>query len=406
MKRRKNIAYILVIVSILLFLLSFNRIMSIRRVIVRDKDKVQDNSYVDKYDISKVSLCDIDEILLKIEDSIIDEDITLIINDKKYTYKIKDLGVGINKEKLVNEILEYEESLDYYTIYNSTTKNTFEKKVYDYEFELDDEKLNSFFSELKKVVDKAPIKGKLVMNKNRNLEYVEEVAGYSLSIQENIEIIKQNFLRKDYDKELVLLGKVQYVEDELKTINTKLSSYTTSFDDTQERKYNLIAGAGYIDGTIVYPNEVFSFYEKAGPFNKKGYVWYLGVIGNGVCQVATTVYNAQLLAGLKTVTRYNHGNLPVYVPGGLAATVSASKTFIADYRFKNNYDYPVYISAYVNKNQLTVEFWSNNLATNGLSFKLESVKLGYGSYQAYRYTYKNDILVDKEFLGNSYYYSE
>ena len=128
--------------------------------------------------------------------------------------------------------------------------------------------------------------------------------------------------------------------------------------------------------------------------------------GNGVCQVATTLYNAQLLAGLNTITRYNHGKKSVYVNGGLDATVAVTSGYVTDYKFKNNLDYPIYISAYTNGGKLTVDIWSNKDAKKGIEYKTESVRHGYGSYTAYRHAYKDGKLIKTENLGNSYYFSE
>ena len=65
-------------------------------------------------------------------------------------------------------------------------------------------------------------------------------------------------------------------------------------------------------------------------------------MGNGVCQVASTIYNVSLLAGLPTVERYSHERQMVYVKGGLDATVSerAGKCRL-DFRFKNNLAFPI-----------------------------------------------------------------
>ena len=129
-------------------------------------------------------------------------------------------------------------------------------------------------------------------------------------------------------------------------------------------------------------------------------------MGNGVCQVATTLYKAELLAGLTTVERYNHGKKSVYVDGGLDATVAVTSGIVTDFRFRNDYDYPVYISAFVNDDKLTVEMWSNNTVLEGKEYKTESVKLGYGAYKAFRHTYKDGTLINSENLGYSYYFSE
>ena len=80
---------------------------------------------------------------------------------------------------------------------------------------------------------------------------------------------------------------------------------------------------------------MFSFYKYAGPYNRKGYVFYYEYVGNGVCQIATTIYNTALLGGLEIVRRYPHAALPVYVPGGLDATVASyANGGYVDFQFK------------------------------------------------------------------------
>ena len=104
--------------------------------------------------------------------------------------------------------------------------------------------------------------------------------------------------------------------------------------------------------------------------------------------------------------RKSHTFEPSYITPGLDATVSAGPSGVLDYKFRNDYEYPVYISAYVDGGKLTVEMWSNSNATEGKTFKTESVRYGYGSYRAYRHTYKDGELINTEDLGYSYYFSE
>lgn len=404
MKHRKKIAYTFMIISMLLFAFAGYRVIQIDKKVKETSKEISMNTYIESYDISKVSFNSLADELLDIESEITNEMITIIINGKEYKFTLKDVGIEINKEELSKEILEYEESIDYYDNYHSISKNEFNTKVFKYKYQINDKKLEEFMNELSKKVNIVPKNGKLVMGSNRILSYEGEIIGYTLDIEESIKIIKENFTTKSYEKLLTLVGQKKYTKDPLKNIDTKISTFTTTYDTNTSRKYNLEVGAKFIDGVIINPGEVFSFYEKAGPFTRSEYVYYLGVIGNGVCQVATTLYNAQLLAGMQTVTRYNHGTKSVYVEGGLDATVASSKTSVTDYKFRNNHKYPIYISAYTNNGKITVEIWSNSNATNGITYKTKSIQIGALSYSAYRYGYKNGVLVSTEHLGNSYYY--
>lgn len=405
MKCRKIIAITLILVSILLFSFAGYRIFQIDQKVKAGANKTTENTYIQDYDVSKLSFSDLEKEIINIENNLTDKKITLIINEKEYEYTLKEIGIEINKKEIYDKIVSYENSKDYYDNYHSISSNTFEKVIYDYKYLINEEILNSFVDNLSTKVKIIPKKGTLVMGTNKILTYENEVIGYELNKEESISIIKNNFENEQYDTTLNLVGTNHYTNDPLKNINKKISSFSTTFDTSVSRKYNLEAGAKFINGKILNPNEIFSFYETAGPFNRKGYVGYLGVLGNGVCQVATTLYNAQLLAGLKTVKRYNHGTKSVYVDGGLDATVAANKLYITDYKFQNTYKYPLYISAYVIGGKITVEIWSNENATNGITYKVESVQIGYLSYSAYRYGYKEGKQVSKEHLGNSYYYN-
>lgn len=405
MNAARKISIYLITTAVLFFTLSFFSIYKVNSLVVTNKDKTH-YVYLSDYNISDVELEKISEELSKIEEEIINRDISFDINGVIYKYKIKSLGITINKEEIKEKIANYEENLDYWTLYNSYSKDNFDKITYNYEFVIDEQKLNEFLIKLENIVNVTPEKGELFMDENRELKYINETIGYKLDREKSKELIINNFSNSNYKDWLTLVGERYYTDDIYKTIDTKISSFTTLFDDTVSRKYNLIAGASFIDGKIVEPHAEFSFYNNAGPFNKKGYVSYLGIKGNGVCQVATTLYNAQLLAGLTTVKRYHHGIKSVYVDGGLDATVSAGPSGVLDYKFRNDYEYPVYISAYVDGGKLTVEMWSNSNATEGKTFKTESVKYGYGSYRAYRHTYKDGELINTEDLGAAHYFSE
>ena len=404
--KTKKIAIGFITGSILLFMLSFYSINKVNSLVIDNKDKIH-NSYVSTYDISNVDLQSLNLKLDEIERQITKNEITFVVNNNEYKYYISELGVRINKNELSNEITEYENSLDYWTLYNNYSKNSFDEKYYEYKYVIDEEILNSFVSNLKKRFNVSPKEGNIVMNDKRELEYKGEIVGFKINEEKLIETIKSNFETIDYSERIIIEGESISLENPLKVINTKISSFTTTFDDTVSRKYNLIAGAKHLDGLIIQPHSDFSFFDKVGPYDGTNeFVYYLGVMGNGVCQVATTLYNAELLAGLTTVERYNHGVKSVYVDGGLDATVAVTRGYVTDFKFRNDYDYPVYISAFVDGNKLTVELWSNNSVKEGIEYKTESVRLGYGAYQSYRHKYQDGNLVNTENLGISYYFSE
>ena len=90
------------------------------------------------------------------------------------------------------------------------------------------------------------------------------------------------------------------------------------------------------------PGEEFSMNELTGERSEeKGYkpagTFVNGELveepGGGVCQVATTIYNAAILSGLNTTARRNHSYVVAYANVGEDAMVSYGSS---DLKFENN----------------------------------------------------------------------
>ncbi len=146
-----------------------------------------------------------------------------------------------------------------------------------------------------------------------------------------------------------------------KYVNNILASYTTTFaGSSQGRITNIQLACSKIDGYVLNPGDRFSYNRVVGPRTaaagfKMAHV-YVGNqvvdgIGGGICQVSSTLYNAQVMADLKTVTRVNHSMPVSYVPMGRDATVSYGSI---DYVFENNKSYPVSIRCTISGTSLTV----------------------------------------------------
>lgn len=201
---------------------------------------------------------------------------------------------------------------------------------------------------------------------------------------------------------------VAQANESYKTIDTMTSSFVTTFMPySYYRNINLNTALNYINGTILEPGEVFSYCKTAGPFNRTGYVFYYEFVGNGVCQIATTTYNAALLGGLEILKRYPHAKKSLYVAGGLDATVASySSGWCVDMQFKNTYDYPIYIKAYSVGDQAHVEFWSNHDAKKGLEYTTSSTKIGVRGYRTFLHTWKDGEEIDVQKITDTWYTEE
>lgn len=149
-----------------------------------------------------------------------------------------------------------------------------------------------------------------------------------------------------------------------------LGVFTTFFSTHQKgRTKNIQKGAGLLDDCIVAPGETFSLLDAIGPITKAGGYFeapeykktdsgtetVIGY-GGGVCQIATTLYQAVLDANrsgssLEIVERHQHSKSVSYVEDGQDATISwkAEK----DFKFKNNNNYKIRLRALVIDGSIT-----------------------------------------------------
>ena len=120
-----------------------------------------------------------------------------------------------------------------------------------------------------------------------------------------------------------------------------------------------------LNGIIVSPGAVFSFNDNVGARDTmKGYRpapmindrgGLSDIPGGGICQLATTIYNAALEAGLEIVERYPHSRSVSYVPPGRDATILSWRK---DLKLRNPHSFPLLLRVEVAENRLTAGFWS------------------------------------------------
>ena len=154
-----------------------------------------------------------------------------------------------------------------------------------------------------------------------------------------------------------------------------LGTCTTNYwNSTDNRINNVKLASSKIDGTILYPGDVFSYNEvvgqrttEAGFLPAPAYVDgdVKDEIGGGACQVSSTLYCATVFAFLETVERTCHYFPVHYMQMGTDATVTIPDEggHVMDLKFRNNKNYPVKIVAYSTVDEenyarnLTFEIW-------------------------------------------------
>lgn len=160
-------------------------------------------------------------------------------------------------------------------------------------------------------------------------------------------------------KPSVTYGKLTY-----RMFGQKLVEKITQCTNDPNRNKNLRLACEAINGTILNPDDVFSFNEIVGALTEdKGYGYSTfgkngertDVIGEGVTQVASTLYYAALYMNLPTVVREPHMYTVDYVPLGCDANVSWEEG--VDYQFRNNRENPIKLQAKIEDGQCIIAFW-------------------------------------------------
>ena len=360
--------------------------------------------YLEDLDLSDYDYKQAKERITYYNDNVLNKVVKFKVNESEYEYPIRDIGLSIDVDKSLDQVKDYQNKMSYteklMTIHGTT------KKDFKFIYKSDVGKLTEAINALKTKVDRNPVNGHF--ETVGKVSYVKGVSGYKLNVNKSVEEINKN-INSEYRDGIVvnLVGDTikSYGNDSYLSIDTMTSYFVTDFmPNTYLRNINLNTALGYINGTVVEPGQIFSYCDKAGPFNKAGYVFYYEFVGNGVCQIATTTYNAALLGGLEIVKRYPHDKKSLYVAGGLDATVASySSGWCVDMQFKNTYKYPIYIKAYSSDGQAHVEFWSNSKAKEGKEYKTSSVQIGRRGYTSYLHTFKDGKEIDVHEIATTWY---
>ncbi|QWB21114.1 MULTISPECIES: VanW family protein [Streptomyces] len=145
-------------------------------------------------------------------------------------------------------------------------------------------------------------------------------------------------------------------------LTEKMSSFTVHFEPAEYRTKNIGRAVELINGSVVRPDETWSFNRTVGERTEaNGFVEGIIILddkftkasGGGVSAVATTMYNALFFAGVKPVEHGAHSFYIERYPEGREATVAWGSL---DLRFTNDSGKAIYIQAESTDTSVTVSF--------------------------------------------------
>jgi vancomycin resistance protein YoaR len=145
-------------------------------------------------------------------------------------------------------------------------------------------------------------------------------------------------------------------------LTEKMSSFTVNFEAAPYRTKNIGRAVELINGSLVMPDETWSFNRTVGERTEaNGFVEGIMILddqftkapGGGVSAVATTVFNAMFFAGVKPVEHGAHSFYIERYPEGREATVAWGSL---DLRFTNDSGHALYIQAESTDTSVTITF--------------------------------------------------
>lgn len=282
-----------------------------------------------------------------IEDSVVQPSYYVEKDKGKLVITAGKQGVKVDEEKLLEEIYKvlYENTSDDQKIDIPMKEDTPEQ--------IDIDKIhNEVYKEVKDAY----------YTQNPFTVYPEEEG-----IDFDVEAAKTAITEEKEEYEIPL--KITKPSKTVKDIGTEafpdlISTFSTKYNaGNADRTTNLRLAANKINGTVLLPNEEFSYnavvgertinagYKMAATYSNGAVV---DGLGGGICQISSTLYDAVVMANLKITTRRNHQFVTSYVPAGKDATVVWGSQ---DFKFVNSRKYPVRITASVQGGVATVQVW-------------------------------------------------
>lgn len=314
--------------------------------------------------------------------------IKIKVDDKELNTTYKELGFKFDKR------LELESYIEEYM--NSDVVNRFRMqeelkksgKKYKFSLNLNEDVIRDFLNKMQEEIYSEVADAKITRENNEFI-ITKEVYGKSLDAKKIFKDFKKKLNLEGKDIEIdanINLVEPKIKEEALKEIDSIIGTYNTNYSTSSEsRSTNILVGSSKINGTLLMPGEVFSAYKFMHPFTLPNGYRIAGAysngrvidsVGGGICQVASTLYNAALRAELKITQRNNHSMTVAYVPASADAAIAGT---YKDLKFVNNYDRPIYLEAIIEGKNLTFNIWGKEVRDKNREIEFVSEVLSQGS---------------------------
>lgn len=316
----------------------------------------------------------------------LNQDIVFVVNGTKAQTEAEELGLSWNNRDEVMEQLKGTE------LSGNLIKRYMKKKdletnpmTIDLDLAVDQEQVSAFVAEkCSGMVSKASDAS--ITRKDGKFEITPSVTGMAVDMNATEKALNAALSSEETGavevEAVIVTDEPKIKTEDLTAIGDVLGTFSTDFKTSgASRSTNLSVGAGKIDGHVLMPGDVLSGYECMQPFTlANGYKTATAYengrsvdsIGGGVCQIATTLYNASLNAELEIVQRQNHSMSVGYVKPSMDAAIAGT---YKDIKVKNPYDTPIYVEGRTSGKTLTFTIYGKETRPKNRTVKYESETL-------------------------------
>ena len=313
--------------------------------------------------------------------------VNIKVGDYTCKTKLTDLGYDWSNIDVVDDALEYGKVGSIVTRYVNNQQLRNGGKDFDIKMTLNKNKMRKKFKAAVKPYE-LPVQNAELKATGHGFHIIKEDNGYEV-VQRKSSDAFADYVNNKWDGKSDInftattkVTKPKYtVKDCMKVGNKPMGTFTTSVSGGEENKTrnkNIMVGAKKLDGFTIYPGQKFSCNAHLAPWTEANGWYNAGTIvgskvedslGGGICQVASTLYNALLRAEIKVVKRFPHSLSVGYVD------FAADAALAGDYKdlvFENNTDAPIYLQSHFDGVSLTFNIYGHDTRKKWHEVKYES----------------------------------
>ena len=344
---------------------------------------IYDGIYLDEVDVSGL---DYDGAVKAYEDYLKDMEklkVTFKDNLGSYSTTLSDIDLKVDYISGVCDVLTFGRTGSILTRYKEIEMLKSDHITLTPKKTIDEEKLTELLTNNTDDMKKEAVSSSMTRNDGNFVVYPSE-KGLDLDYEKTIKLV-DNILEKTWQQKDITIAAVTrevepgYTEEDFYGVDSLLGRSVTKYNQrNKERIGNLIAGTSKLADNVVLPGQQFSVYDTVAPFTEEnGYLnagQYINAelvdgLGGGICQVATTLYDAVLEAELQVDERYPHSMTVSYVDKGMDAAIAEG---YEDFKFTNNTEYPIYIDAYAGGGTISVAIYGHETRPSSRRITFES----------------------------------